>query len=148
LYKTCYATPICTSSRVMIMTGRYGFRTGYFNFKGRLYAPRADSPRSDIGAKVTFADVLKQAGYATGLAGKWQLTGKVPTMIHDCGFDEYRMWAYHDDLPAGVEHTGAFENPRTKKTSRYWHPCIMQNGQYMPSQPDDYGPNLFTDFVI
>src|SRR3569623_1091605 len=30
-FETCYATPYCTPTRVAIMTGQYGFRTGYFH---------------------------------------------------------------------------------------------------------------------
>src|SRR5688572_33095891 len=55
-FKTCYATPICSPSRVEIMTGRYGFRTGWNNLIGRAYAPPQDSPQFDIGsAQFTFA---------------------------------------------------------------------------------------------
>lgn len=145
-FETCYATPICTSTRVAIMTGQYGFRTGYFHLIGREYTPTAGSPERDIGRKYTFADLLKPRGYATALSGKWQLTGSIPDLVHDCGFDTYRMWAYAENLPAGVTHTGGFEGGG--RTSRYWHPSIVENGQYLPTKPDDYGPDLFTDFVI
>jgi arylsulfatase A len=145
-FETCYATPYCTPTRVAIMTGQYGFRTGYFHMAGMGYTPFPSSPEFEIGSKFTFADLLKTRGYRTALAGKWQLTGKVPSLIHDCGFDEYRMWAYTSNLPPGVKHTGAFHEGA--QTSRYWHPCILENGRYLPTKPDDYGPDLFTDFVI
>src|SRR5262249_28934594 len=38
-FRTCYSTPICSPSRVMLMTGRYGFRTGWYNFIGRPGSP-------------------------------------------------------------------------------------------------------------
>lgn len=147
-FETAYATPICSPTRVTLMTGQYGFRTGWFNLIDRPYAPRRDSPDFDIGAKLTFADVLKPRGYATALAGKWQLSGELPTLIHDCGFDEYRMWAYAHNLPAGVTHTGEFEDKAQTKPARYWHPSIVENGQYLPTTPDSYGPDLFVDFMI
>src|SRR5688500_7772846 len=147
-FKTCYATPICSPSRVEIMTGRYGFRTGWNNLIDRPYAPPQDSPQYDIGsAQFTFADLLKTKGYATALAGKWQLSGKLPTLVTDCGFDEYRIWAYTHNLPEGVTHAGAFQRSG-KTTSRYWHPSILTNGQYTPTKPTDYGPDLFNDFLI
>jgi arylsulfatase A-like enzyme len=147
-FKTCYATPICSPSRVELMTGRYGFRTGWNSLIGRPYAPPEDSPQYDIGsAQFTFADLLKPRGYATALAGKWQLSGKLPTLVTDCGFDEYRMWAYTHNLPDGVTHTGAFQKGG-KTTSRYWHPSIITNGQYTPTKPTDYGPDLFQEFLI
>jgi arylsulfatase A len=147
LFKTCYVTPICSPTRVEVMTGRYGFRTGWYNLIGRPYAPRPDDPQYDIGRHhTTFAEVLKSSGYATALAGKWQLSGEHPTLIRDCGFDEYCMWAYTHNLPAGVRHTGAMEGGG--RTARYWHPCLVQNGEYRPTTPDDYGPDIQADFLI
>ncbi|MEX2288521.1 MAG: sulfatase-like hydrolase/transferase, partial [Planctomycetaceae bacterium] len=148
-FRTCYATPICSPSRVMLMTGRYGFRTGWYNFTGRPGSPTYKNSDYDLGtAELTFADVLKTAGYATALSGKWQLTGKVPTLIHDCGFDEYMMWAYKHNLPEGVVHTGAWEDAKSQKTERYWHPSIVSNGKYRPTTENDYGPDLFNDYLI
>lgn len=147
-FETCYATPICSPTRVLVMTGQYGFRTGYFHLIGRPYAPLPTSPDYDVAQKVSFADVLKSKGYVTGLAGKWQLPGKIPTLVHDCGFDEYRMWAYKENLPAGVVHTGAFEDGANGRTSRYWHPSIVENGKYLPTKPTDYGPDLFNEFAM
>lgn len=145
-FRTCYSAPVCSPTRVMIMTGRYGCRTGWNNFMLRAYAPREDSPLFDVGtSQVTFAEMLKELGYTTALAGKWQLSGSLPSLIHDCGFDEYRIWAYDHYLPEGVTHNGARE--RRKVPARYWHPSIMQNGKYIPTTPDNYGPDMFVDFI-
>jgi len=146
-FETCYAAPICHPTRFMIMTGQYGCHNGVYNFAGRRGGPEAGSAVEDMGANhVTFAEVVKQRGYATGLAGKWQLSGQLPTMIHECGFDEYCVWAYLHYLPDGVKHTGGWENP--DKPARYWHPSILKDGEYMPTEPDDYGPDIYTDFLI
>ena len=148
-FQTCWATPLCTPTRVMLMTGQYGFRTGYYNLYGRHLVPLPESPLYDVGAKTTFADVVKAKGYTTALAGKWQLTGKLPTLVRDCGFDQYMMWAYKDNLPPGVEHTGAWQNDKVGvTTSRYWNPSIIRNGEYFPTKPNDYGPDLFCNFLI
>src|SRR5262245_17959664 len=32
-FETCWATPLCTPTRVMLMTGPYAFRTGYFQMQ-------------------------------------------------------------------------------------------------------------------
>ncbi len=145
-FDTCYSTPICHPTRFEIMTGQYGHHNRVYHFPGR---PGGPSPADDEIAKhLTFVQVLKSAGYATALAGKWQLTGKHPTLIHECGFDEYCMWAYKHNLPEGVEHTGAWEGKPGTKTCRYWHPSIVRNGKYVPTTISDYGPDIFADFVI
>ena len=102
----------------------------------------------DVGAKVTFADVLKLKGYATALAGKWQLTGELPTLVRDCGFDRYVIWAYKEYLPAGVEHTGEWQRGGDKTPSRYWHPSIIADGKYRPTKAEEYGPDLMCDYLI
>lgn len=147
-FKTAYATPICHPTRFEIMTGQYGHHNGIYQFPGRRGGPVAGSPEDDIANHVTFAQLLKPLGYATAQAGKWQLTGKVPTLVYETGFDEYCMWAYKHNLPEGIEHTGGWEGGPGSRTSRYWHPSIVRNARYMPTKPDDYGPDIFTDFVI
>ncbi|MEX2172798.1 MAG: sulfatase-like hydrolase/transferase [Pirellulaceae bacterium] len=147
-FETCWATPLCTPTRVLTMTGQYGFRTGYFHMLDRVWSPLPTSPQYAHGDKLTFADVLKTKGYATGLAGKWQLTGEHPTLIHDCGFDTYRMWAYTHNLPAGVKHTGRYEGAEGGRTARFWHPSIVENGKYLQTKATDYGPDLLNAFAI
>src|SRR5512133_4337955 len=59
-FTQCYAQPLCTPTRVQLMTGLSNARN-YINF-GNM-DPKA----------VTFANLLKPAGYATCVVGKWQL---------------------------------------------------------------------------
>ncbi|MHC4369197.1 MAG: sulfatase-like hydrolase/transferase [Planctomycetota bacterium] len=147
-FRTSYATPICHPTRFEIMTGKYGHNNGVFHFPGRRGGPKPGSPEDDIARQVTFAQVLKPLGYATAHSGKWQLTGKIPTLINECGFDEYCMWAYKHNLPEGVKHTGGWEGKKGGKASRFWHPSIVKNSKYVPTGPDDYGPDMYTDFII
>ncbi len=147
-FNTCFATPICHPTRFEIMTGQYGYHNKVYQFAGLPGGPRPDSPEEKIINHVTFAQVLKKAGYATAMAGKWQLSGQVPTLIFETGFDEYLMWAYKHNLPAGVEHAGGWESSGKQQTSRYWHPSLIRNGRYLQTEPDDYGPDMFTDSVI
>lgn len=147
-FQTCYATPICSSSRVLLLTGRYGFRTGWYNFTGRPGSPTRGNPGYDLGkAEITFAHLLKQQGYVTGLAGRWLEWGNEHLQIPSAGFDEYCVWAIHGDrVPPGVKHTGAWENEKAGVTARYWHPCLIQNSKYVPTTPDDYGPDRINEF--
>lgn len=149
-FRTCYATPVCSPSRVLLLTGRYGFRTGWFNFTGRWGSPTYSNPGYDLGkSETTFAHLLKKAGYVTGLAGRWLEYGHEHIYIPNAGFDEYFIWAIHGDkLPPGVTHTGAWQNREKNTTSRYWHPCLIRDGHYVPTQPDDYGPDLINEFCL
>ncbi len=70
----------------------------------------------------------------------------MPTLVYENGFDEYCMWAYAHNLPEGVVHTGGFEGGT--KTSRYWHPSILKNGEKMATTIDDFGPDIYADFVV
>jgi arylsulfatase A-like enzyme len=130
----------------LLLTGQYGVRTGWYNNRHRPGAPEEGTSDYDLGARLTFADVLKSRGYATALAGKWQLSGRWPDLVRECGFDEYCIWAQPEDLPPGVEHTGAFKE-EGGLTARYWNPCLLRNGEYRPTGADDYGPDRFVDFL-
>ncbi|MCP4642270.1 MAG: sulfatase-like hydrolase/transferase [bacterium] len=134
----CYSQPVCTPSRVKIMTGRSNARN-YQSF-GHL------DPN-----ETTFGHIMKDAGYKTCIAGKWQLCGGND---HDgafpaaSGFDESCMWAYHHDLPENARDTYTFFGEVPRKTSRYWNPAIVRNGEYTPTTTDDYGPDIFRDFIL
>src|ERR1041384_4555153 len=62
-FERAYSTPLCGPSRCQIMTARYGFRTG------GLTNPTAKQP--SFKNEPSLARTLKQAGYVTGMAGKW-----------------------------------------------------------------------------
>jgi arylsulfatase len=73
----------CTPSRSAIMTGRYAIRSG------NGVAPLGGDVYGLVQWEVTMAEMLSDAGYATGMFGKWHLghtEGRFPT---DQGFDEW-----------------------------------------------------------
>ena len=73
----------CTPSRSAIMTGRYAIRSG------NATVPLGEGVYGLVQWEVTMAEMLSQAGYATGMYGKWHLgrtDGRFPT---DQGFDEW-----------------------------------------------------------
>ena len=73
----------CTPSRSAIMTGRYAIRSG----NGTV--PLGEGVYGLVQWEVTMAEMLSEAGYATGMYGKWHLgrtEGRFPT---DQGFDEW-----------------------------------------------------------
>ena len=129
----CYSTPICTPSRVKLMTGQYNFRNythfGYLNPKDR-----------------TFGHMLKDAGYKTAIAGKWQLNGTYnklpghddPTRPLKAGFDESMLWQVTTGKGIG---SGGGE--------RFWSPPLEHNGKFITIEENknQYGPDLMCDFL-
>jgi arylsulfatase A len=125
-FEHCYSQPLCTPSRVKIMTGQYNFRN-YTNF-GVL------DPKQK-----TFGHLLQGCGYATCVVGKWQLYGSVNqsaavrgtgSLPEQAGFDEHCLWQVKD------------------RGSRYRDPVVVQNGRDLEGLEGRYGPDVFTDYAI
>ena len=145
-FNTFFATPVCSPTRVSLMTGKYGYKTGWLNMRGRL----AGGPGRDVDLskdEYTFGQIFQDNGYKTAIAGKWQLTGTLPNMVYECGFDEYLIWIYKGYLPKGEKYLGGYQE-KGDKTSRFWHPGVAMNGKHIPTTPNDYGPDMYSDFLI
>ncbi len=130
-FENAHVQPLCTPTRVQLMTGKYNFRN-YIGFG--LLAPD----------EITFGHLFSDAGYKTLISGKWQLYSYNPPdeapewrnkgqRIEDAGFDEYCVWHAH--------HT---EN----KGSRYKDPVIYENGKYLADTAGKYGDDIFADRII
>lgn len=61
-FETHYAMPLCTPTRVCLMTGQYGFRNGFLGMANPAFTPTPDDPRKEIGNHFTHADLMKSAG--------------------------------------------------------------------------------------
>jgi arylsulfatase A len=124
----CHAQPLCTPSRVKIMTGKYNFNNyeefGYLN------------PN-----QTTFGNIMKQTGYTTCLAGKWQLNGHYSQepgwqdqdRPYTFGFDTYCLWQLTKPKSEG---------------ERFANPLIIQDGEALERNPDAYGPDIFADYIL
>jgi arylsulfatase A len=127
-FENAYCTPLCTPTRVQILTGRYPFRTGWAHFirRDEFFDPTKEK---------TFAHVMKSAGYATAVAGKWQLChfDRRPDHPRQCGFDEHCLWTF---LYQG------------RQRRRYWNPMIWQNGKLRDDVADRFGPDVYCDYLI
>jgi arylsulfatase A len=123
-----YAQPLCTPTRVQLMTGQHNFR----NWRAfGLMDPR----------EKTFGHMMQAAGYRTAIAGKWQFysyegepsprraKGMLP---EQSGFDEYLLW--HDKYTE-------------TKGSRYADPVLNENGKLRTDTKGKYGPDLFAEFL-
>jgi arylsulfatase A-like enzyme len=100
-FRTSWATPMCTPSRGLIMTGQYGMRTGWLH--NSLVIPDHEGNRDFLkrGTK-TFAAVLKEAGYTTAICSRWGIPASWELGSRD--FDEHCMHIYYErNLPEGVK---------------------------------------------
>lgn len=130
LFSNCVSQPLCTPSRVKIMTGKYNYRN--YDYFGHLSL-----------SEYTFGNLMQEAGYETCIAGKWQLNGLAykdsiedwndNTRPHKFGFEEYCLWQ--------LTKTG-------REGERYADPLIEQNGKVLERNKDEYGPDIFSDFVL
>ena len=114
-FEHAYAQPLCTPTRAKLMTGIYNVRN-YVKFG--LLDP----------AQTTFAHLLKQAGYATCIVGKWQLGGGFEGPGH-FGFDEYCLWQLN------------------RRPSRYSNCGLEVNGKQVDYTNGEYGPDVVSDYA-
>jgi arylsulfatase A-like enzyme len=92
------AQAVCSASRAALLTGCYPNRVGIFG----AYDHRAEVGISD--EEETMAEVLKKAGYATGVFGKWHLGHHRQFLPLQHGFDEYLGLPYSNDMwPMGYD---------------------------------------------
>ncbi|MBW6401745.1 arylsulfatase [Roseomonas sp. HJA6] len=82
---SCYSQPTCTPSRAAIITGRLPTRSGLTRPILSGERPTAN-PWAD---EKTTAAMLSEAGYQTGMSGKWHLGEGDGLNPHQVGYDEY-----------------------------------------------------------
>jgi len=89
---------VCSPSRTGAMTGCYAQRVNlHRNDVGRGVL-RPISPKGLHPEEMTVAEVLKKAGYATKIIGKWHLGDQPEFLPTRQGFDEYYGIPYSDDM--------------------------------------------------
>jgi arylsulfatase A-like enzyme len=107
-FTNAYITaPVCLPSRMGLMTGTYQESFGVQTLDGpggsREFGIPADRP--------TLGQELKQAGYSTGIVGKWHLGEKPEFLPNQKGFDEFYGFVngslpYFPDRPGVIWHNG------------------------------------------
>lgn len=109
------AQAVCTASRAALLTGCYPNRLSIHG----AYMPWDKSALNP--KEITIAAMLKQAGYHTGMIGKWHLGAKAPYLPIHYGFDEYLGLPYSNDMWP-VDYNG---KPITDSTDRrYKYPAL------------------------
>ncbi len=138
LFTQCYAgSTVCAPSRSVLMTGQH---TGHTRVRGNKAKVGGVGPEKRVPLEaedVTVAEVLKDAGYITGITGKWGLgepdTGGVPNRQ---GFDQW------------------FGYLNQKKAHSYYPAYLWRNEQKQNLQGnrngrrETYSHDLFTEFAL
>jgi arylsulfatase A-like enzyme len=143
-FTDCYAgSTVCAPSRSVLMTGQHTGHTRVRNNMakaGGTLVTDNGSPERRVPLEaedVTVAEVLKQAGYATGITGKWGLaepnTNGVPTRQ---GFDEW------------------FGYLNQRRAHTYYPPYLWRNEEKMIIEENadgkrgQYSHDMFTEFAM
>jgi len=82
-----YSEPACTLTRAALMAGRHPVRMG---ITGVLFPGTEGMGLAD--EEVTVAEILSDAGYHTGMFGKWHIGGEPEHYPTNQGFDE-ALWS-------------------------------------------------------
>src|SRR5688572_20753650 len=127
-----YAQPLCTPTRLQLMTGKYNHRNwiafGIMDPKER-----------------TIGHFMQDGGYKTCLAGKWQFHSYDPPdypgsagrrgigmKVEHAGFDAYSVWhAFHTE----------------EKGSRYANPTVYQDGRFLENTAGKYGEDIWIEYI-
>ena len=155
----CYTPPVCGPSRTVLLTGRYLLRSGFtLHHDAALYSGGGLDPAREV----TFARPLRDAGYATGIAGKWQINNLYdePDILRRHGFEEQLVWPGSVDTNKvrGADYVRFLDAVRRESVedtvlflqhieSRYWNPVFLRNSR-REVLPGKFGPDVAQEFAL
>lgn len=132
-FEICYATPMCSPTRNMLLSGKYNFRNytnwGDYDFEGQP----------------TIANTLGDAGYTTAMTGKWHLGGfdKQPFGPTRAGFETFATFNYPEQLEEDDKGIGNF----------FWNTHLWEKGKDDAAAKRNrlgttFAPAAFRDFSL
>lgn len=130
-FANAHAQPLCTNTRLQIMTGLH-------NNRNWLYFGILPSDSKTIG------HYMQDAGYKTCIAGKWQLQSYDPP---DYPGSEKRRGTGMHPKDAGFDQYSLFHSLHTEdKGSRYADPTWLEDGK-LKNAEGKYGPDMWVDYI-
>jgi len=124
-----HVSPTCAPTRSALLTGRHEFKNGVTH---TIF----ERERLTLDA-VTLPDLLRSAGYATGIFGKWHLGDEAEYRPDRRGFDEVFI---HGAGGIGQTYPGSCGDA---PGNRYFDPAILHNGEFVKTQ--GYCTDIFFD---
>jgi arylsulfatase len=115
-----HVSPTCAPTRCSLMTGRHEFKSGVTH---TIMERERMSPKA-----TTLAQVLKSAGYTTGIFGKWHLGDEPDRWPDKRGFDEMFI---HGAGGIGQTYPGSCGDA---PGNGYFNPAILHNGRFVKTQ--------------
>ncbi len=119
--------PSCSPTRAGLMTARHAYRTGVTEVLGGNFMMHPD--------EITVAELLHDAGYATGIFGKWHLGPNYPLRPNDQGFEEVL-----------VHKGGGIGQPAGPAGNTYYDPVLEHNGE--SKRFEGYCDDIFADATM
>jgi len=127
-----HVSPTCSPTRSALMTGRHEFKNGVTHTILERERLNPDA--------ITLAQVLKSAGYTTGIFGKWHLGDEPDHQPGQRGFDEVFI---HGGGGIGQTYPGSCGDA---PGNIYFNPAILHNGRFEKTQ--GFCTDIFTDQAI
>ena len=119
-FEDFHVSPTCAPTRSALFTGRHEFKNGVTHtiLERERLAPGA----------TTLAQVLRDAGYATGIFGKWHLGDETEYLPSARGFTEMFI---HGAGGIGQSYPGSCGDAPGNK---YFNPAILHNGKFVKTE--------------
>lgn len=122
-----YVNPNCSPSRASLLTGRWNLRTGVSGVHSTEHLLNADEE--------TFAEIFAEAGYRTGIFGKWHVGDNYPMRPTNQGFQE-----------ALVHKGGGVGQSAGPPGNEYFNPVLEHNN--VSKEYDGYVDDIFAEATI
>ncbi|WP_299548081.1 sulfatase-like hydrolase/transferase [Seonamhaeicola sp.] len=156
-FTTCWASPLCKPTRAMLMSGKYGARTGEYGNKLNTNDPNFAKKHTPM------SKVLKDVGYETAISGKWHLPGHAGQEAY--GLDAYSLlggyfrpfegdvvwdglWFSWSQASKTFHDKAVIGSKRGQYPALYWNGCVIENGKLQPSDATTFAPDICQKFAL